>query len=72
MDVNEKSGITQNCGYCHTDNEGFVRLPLEKHAHAYIWRSSVGKYGIELRAGGWVGRVEINFCPMCGRRLSND
>lgn len=59
-----------NCKYCHTDIDGYTN-GLDKKAHAYIWKSN-GKYGLELRARGWSSRIEINFCPMCGRKLCDE
>ncbi len=58
------------CKYCHTDFDGYVNS-LDKNVHAYIWETN-GKYGLELRACKWSERIEINYCPMCGRRLSNE
>ena len=62
--------IKCNCKYCHTDIDGYTNA-LDKKAHAYIWETN-GKYGLELRACGWSERIEINYCPMCGRKLYNE
>ena len=55
-----------NCEYCHTDRDGYV-FPLEKNSHAFIDRDK-----IVLKAKGWRGEAKIKYCPMCGRRLTND
>lgn len=57
------------CEYCHEDSDGYIK-PLEKNCHAYI---EFGMHGwvIELKAKGWRGKAPINFCPMCGRRLTD-
>ena len=58
------------CPYCHTDSDGYI-TPLERNSHAYI---SFGMFGpmISLRANGWHGNCQINYCPMCGRRLRDE
>ena len=55
-----------NCEYCHTDCDGYV-FPLEKNSHAFIDRDR-----IVLKANGWRGEAKIKYCPMCGRRLTDE
>ena len=55
-----------NCEYCHTDCDGYV-FPLEKNCHAFIYRDKIA-----LKANGWRGEAKIKYCPMCGRRLTDD
>lgn len=58
------------CDYCQGDTDGFVK-PLEKNCHAFIRKSPIFGWIIDLSAKGWNGRAEINFCPMCGRQLGS-
>lgn len=60
---------SNKCEYCHEDSDGYVK-PLEKNCHTYI-RFGMHGWAIELKAKGWRGKAPINFCPMCGRRLTN-
>ena len=53
-----------DCEYCHTDRDGYV-FPLEKNSHAFIDHDR-----IVLKANGWRGEAKINYCPICGRRLT--
>jgi hypothetical protein len=61
------SGITlrelDGCEYCKEDNEGFRRMfgafSLVNPLHGKTWQIHAGKCKPR----------EINFCPMCGRRL---
>ena len=55
------------CEFCHEDADGFVR-PLDKNAHAFF------KYPnkLALKFGKERRECVINYCPMCGRRLSED
>lgn len=57
-----------SCEYCHEDTDGYAR-PLEKNGHAFIHYGLDG-WCIGLSARGWLGKVKINYCPMCGRRLN--
>lgn len=59
-----------DCEYCHEDRDGFIR-PIEKNSHAFVSFRLDG-WHIVMRANGWVGRAPIKFCPMCGRRLTDD
>lgn len=60
-----------SCEYCHEDIDRCGR-PLEKNGHAFIMRHVLDGWCVGLSARGWIGRVKINYCPMCGRRLMND
>ena len=57
--VQEQDG----CEYCKEDNEGFRRMfgafSLVNPFHGKTWQIHAGK----------CKPIEINFCPMCGRRL---
>ena len=64
------------CSYCHTDLDGYAEyLPREGEGRFHIW-----KYPPSY--GGWVinfsgkyntrAKISINFCPMCGRELTED
>ena len=52
------------CEYCKEDNEGFRKMfgafSLENPFHGKTWKICAGK----------CKPMEIYFCPMCGRRLS--
>lgn len=62
------NGVTvqelNGCEYCKEDSEGFRRMfgafSLVNPFHGKIWQIHAGKCKPR----------EINFCPMCGRRLS--
>ena len=60
----------KTCEYCHKNFDGFVR-PIEKNSHAYVWFSGFEGWHISLQAKGWDGSAPINYCPMCGRRLTH-
>ena len=65
MDIIARSVTVQDgCEYCKADNEGFRRMfgafSLANPFHGKTW---------QIRAGKCKSR-EINFCPMCGRKLS--
>lgn len=61
------NGVTvqelDGCEYCKEDNEGFRRMfgafYLVNPFHGKTWQIHAGKCKPR----------EINFCPMCGRRL---
>ena len=61
------NGVTvqdlDGCEYCKEDNEGFRRMfgafSLVNPFHGKTWQIHAGK----------CKPMEINFCPMCGRRL---
>ena len=61
------NGVTvqemDGCDYCKEDSEGFRRMfgsfSLVNPFHGNTWQISAGKCKPR----------EINFCPMCGRRL---
>ncbi len=52
------------CPFCHEDLDGYV-LPIEKNCHAFIRypNKMVVSFGRNRR------ECEINYCPMCGRKL---
>lgn len=64
------NGITvqelEGCEYCKEDSEGFRRMfgafSLVNPFHGKTWQIHAGKCKPR----------EINFCPMCGRRLTNN
>lgn len=58
-----------DCEYCHEDSDGYVR-PIEKNSHAYIYPVLDG-WHIVMKANKWKGKIPINFCPICGRRLNH-
>lgn len=60
-----------NCDYCQGDREGFVtKLPKTKgQGSAYIFDSFWGSV-LQIRLPFHkVNEYEINYCPMCGRKL---
>lgn len=60
----------QNCPYCHEDADGYL-MPLEKNIHIYM-RPTLGTWTLHFRANGWRGGCVIQYCPMCGRRLTHE
>ncbi len=55
-----------DCEYCHEDSDGYIR-PIEKNCHASIHATF-----LRIKANGWNKNVNINFCPMCGRKLGDE
>jgi hypothetical protein len=53
-----------SCEYCHEDRDGYTN-PLDKNAH--VWIQYPNK--LVTHFGGILRKYEINFCPMCGRKL---
>lgn len=64
------SAQPDSCEYCNEDVNGFV-TPLEKNGHAFV-RFSMNGWELSLRANGWHGSAKIRYCPMCGRRLTDE
>lgn len=71
VDVSIKALQTQQrqtaCDFCHADRDGYVK-PIEKNCHAFV-NFGINGWGLYLQAKGWHNEVQINYCPMCGRRL---
>ena len=59
-----------DCEYCHEDSDGYVK-PIEKNCHAFI-RFGMDGWELDLSAKGWNGSAKIMYCPMCGRRLTDE
>jgi len=53
------------CPYCNEDRDGYVK-PIEKNCHAYI----VIPNTLRLKFDRQALECKINYCPMCGRKLS--
>lgn len=51
------------CMFCETDKDGYVNA-LDKNAHIYIWKKI-----LRIRLYGKSWNIDINFCPMCGKKL---
>lgn len=68
--MTEQTEQTSVCEYCMADSDDYIK-PLEKNAHAFIRCAPIYGWVIELRANGWSGEAQINYCPMCGRKLRN-
>jgi len=63
--------MVDKCEYCHEDSDCGVRA-LDKKGYAFLY-PSLGKWELNIRTGhNRIPRtVEINYCPMCGRRLND-
>jgi hypothetical protein len=60
------------CKYCTEDFDGFKTV-LDKNGHATIQQMHMsGEPIIRIMAFSKMWEFKINFCPMCGRRLSKD
>ena len=59
-----------NCDYCHEDIDGYVK-PLEKNCHVYIRPYSINGAILRVNVRRWDKSIKINFCPMCGRKLTD-
>lgn len=71
VDVAIKTLQTQQkqvaCDFCHEDRDGYIK-PIEKNCHAFV-SFEINGWGLYLQAKGWHNEVQINYCPMCGRKL---
>lgn len=63
----EKAVNKDKCEYCTEDFDGYYK-PLDKNAHICIFDTPHKKY-IDINWYGHKMQIDINFCPMCGRRL---
>ena len=63
--------MDNRCEYCHEDSDGGV-LTIEKNGHAFVGYDVIGgKYKLFVDLGGYKRSAEINYCPMCGRKLND-
>lgn len=60
----------ETCEYCHEDSDGYVR-PIEKNSHAWLVRRG-RTMKLHVCFKGEYSECDILFCPMCGRRLTNE
>ena len=59
-----------DCEYCHEDSDGYVR-PIEKNSHVWlVRRGRIMKLHVSFK--GKYRECDILFCPMCGRRLTDE
>ena len=61
--------MNNGCDYCSTDADGYVK-PIEKNGHAFIYPGMFGRWQLHIRLKGDHRWCDINYCPMCGRRLN--
>lgn len=61
--------MNNGCDYCQTDADGYVK-PIEKNGHAFIYPGMFGCWQLHIRLKGDHLWCDINYCPMCGRRLN--
>ena len=60
----------KDCEYCQPDADGYVK-PIEKNGHALIYSGLFGRWRLYIRFKGVIlAWCDINYCPMCGRRLN--
>lgn len=77
--MTELTDKQENCKYCHDDGHGFGLAERDLISGEYhdgnIFAAQIFD-GKTLRLSDQLNILEehqkINFCPMCGRRLSND
>ena len=55
------------CKYCEEDSEGYI-LPLDKNAHVCVFDKPHEKI-LHIDWYGHHMKIEIEFCPKCGRKL---
>ena len=61
---------TLDCEYCHEESDGYVR-PIEKNSHAWlVRRGRTTKLRVCFK--GEYRECDILFCPMCGRKLTDE
>lgn len=58
----------KKCEYCIENSEGYYK-PLDKNAHICIFDTPHKKY-MHINWHGHKMDLDINFCPICGRRLN--
>lgn len=58
----------KDCEYCQPDADGYVK-PIEKNGHAFIY-PVFGRWQLCIKLKGDRRECDINYCPMCGRRLN--
>lgn len=64
----------KDCIYCDGDSEGYVRfLPkVNKGFNAFISKGSMGTVKLIVTGSNKKqGVFDIEFCPMCGKKLYN-
>lgn len=61
--------MNNGCDYCSTDADGYVK-PIEENGHAFIYPGMFGRWQLHIRLKGDHRWCDINYCPMCGRRLN--
>lgn len=61
--------MNNGCDYCQPDADGYVK-PIEKNGHALIYPGLFGRGRLYIRLKGDSRACDINYCPMCGRRLN--
>lgn len=64
--------MAEICEYCHEDGKGYVK-GIDKQSRVYLY-PTLGRWMLVILNGrNRIPRtVEINYCPMCGRRLNDD
>lgn len=55
------------CDYCTEDFDGYYR-PLDKNGHLCVFDTPHERY-INVDWYGHKMKININYCPKCGRRL---
>ena len=55
------------CEYCQEDFDGYYK-PLDKNGHICIFDTPNTKI-LYINWYGHKMKININYCPMCGRRL---
>lgn len=63
-----------NCDYCDGDRDGFVtRLPKRDVGfNAYVLKNGVLEPHLEITGAYKRVRFNINYCPMCGKKLKGE
>lgn len=63
------------CKYCEEeDADGYI-FPLDKNAHVTIYRHvphNPTRDALHINYYGHSLNIKINYCPMCGRSLTED
>ena len=55
------------CQYCNEDFDGYYK-PLDKNAHVCVFDTPHEKI-LDINWYGHKMKININYCPMCGRKL---
>lgn len=61
------------CKYCEVkENEGWFDCGERFEYDNVIYKTDSGKYLIDAGVSGLDNYIELNYCPKCGRKLTEE